>query len=110
MSRIYIAGPMSGYPGMNFDAFNKKAAELRKNYKLVVNPVDINPNPDADWSDCMDADLDALSECTHIYLLKGWSKSKGARIEYKVAKILGLTIHSEDYEEYARFEMKRGKF
>lgn len=107
MSRCYIAGPMTGYPNMNFDAFNKKAKELRKVFKLVVNPVDINPNPDADWSDCMDYDLDALSQCTHIYLLQGWSKSKGARIEYKVATILGLEIQYDDYNEWVWFHHQR---
>lgn len=92
---IYIAGPMSGYPGMNFDNFNRVAAFLRSKGETVVNPAEINPDLDADWSDCMDADIDALFDCVAIYMLTGWEKSKGARIEHRIAVNRGIDIEYE---------------
>ena len=37
--KVYIAGPMSGYPDMNGPAFDKKADELRAQGYEVVNPA-----------------------------------------------------------------------
>ena len=93
---IYIAGPMNGYPGMNFDAFHKAAFNLRAAGFTVINPAELNPDVNADWSDCMDVDIDAVFECDAIYMLKGWEKSKGARIEYRIAKNRGMEIIYED--------------
>ncbi|MES2287624.1 MAG: DUF4406 domain-containing protein [Bacteroidota bacterium] len=44
------------------------------------------------WNAYMDVDLGAVLRCDGIYMLKGWGESKGARIEYSVAKEMGLTI------------------
>lgn len=92
---IYIAGPMNGYPGMNFSNFHRVAEWLRSQGEVVINPAEINPDPNADWSDCMDLDIDALFECVGIYMLKGWEKSKGARIEHRIALNRGIGIEYE---------------
>lgn len=36
--------------------------------------------------------FEALKECTHIYMLKDWKQSKGAKMEHDFAKQNGLTI------------------
>lgn len=91
MKRIaYISGPMTGKPDLNFPAFNRAAADMRSLGFQVVNPVDINPDPTAKWKDCMVADIRALLDCTHIVMLPGWEKSKGARLEFDVAIALEM--------------------
>lgn len=95
MKRIYIAGPMTGYPDMNFPAFNQAAETLRYNDWEIINPVDINPDPKADWLGCMRKDIKALCDCDAIYLLNGWEKSEGANAEYQVARILKLKVYFE---------------
>src|SRR5690625_1287051 len=40
--------------------------------------------------------LEALKECTHIYMLKDWKDSPGARIEHEWAKNNGLEIIYEE--------------
>ena len=40
----------------------------------------------------VDEELDALEECSHIFLLDGWEKSVGARNEVLAALELGLKI------------------
>jgi hypothetical protein len=90
--RIYISGPMSGLPNLNFPAFNRAAVRLRNLRWEVVNPVEINPDLDADWLDCIAADVIAMKGCTAICMLPEWMTSYGARIEHLVAQKLGLEV------------------
>lgn len=92
----YIAGPMRGHPELNFPKFNKWAKIIREVWnEEAVNPVDINPNPDADYNECMRADIKALCDCDGIFLLSGWDDSEGANAEYQVARILKLKVDFE---------------
>lgn len=90
--RIYISGPMSGIPRLNFPMFNRTAVRLRNMRWEVINPVEINPDETANWLDCIAADLRAMEGCTAICMLPGWEASFGARIEHLVAQKLGLEI------------------
>lgn len=96
MSRIYIAGPMTGYLDLNFPAFHFEAQRLRGEGYEVVNPAEINPDPGAEWSDCMRADIRELMTCDSIFMLQGWENSRGARLEHHIALSLGMRI------QYAR--------
>lgn len=97
--KIYLAGPMTGYPDWNVHAFNKKAAELRALGHLVFSPaeVDLPLVPGGELSStlrealyqdtkfiCLEADM--------VVLLPGWEKSHGARAEQALAVALGLEI------------------
>ena len=88
--RVYLAGPMSGIEALNFPAFHKAAASLRASGYDVVNPAEINSDPNAGWNACMRADIAQLVTCDRIALLPGWEKSKGARLEKHIATELGM--------------------
>lgn len=90
--RVYIAGPMSGYPELNFPAFRVEAAALRAVGLDVVNPAEINVDPSTGWSACMRADIAQLVTCDRIHLLPGWSRSKGASLEHHIGRALGLLV------------------
>ena len=90
--RIYISGPMSGLPRLNWPLFNRTAVRLRNLRWDVVNPVAINNDPEADWLDCIIADIRAMQGCTAICMLPGWETSFGARIEHLVAQRLGMQV------------------
>lgn len=92
MIKIYISGPMTGLPGLNFKAFNKAAKKLRAMGLDVVNPAEINPDPKADYHQCLRADIRALCDCTHLVLLDGWENSNGAHLELHLAHRLGLKV------------------
>lgn len=92
MKKIYIAGPMSGLPGLNFEAFRAEAAHLRTQGLQVVNPAEINPDVSAKWEDCMRADIAQLVTCDGIHLLPGWEKSRGATLEHHIASALGMAV------------------
>jgi Domain of unknown function (DUF4406) len=92
---------MTGYPQLNFPAFDKEAERLRKTGASVCNPCDIfrtmgvNPdNPpvmDRDLiATCVVKSLSALASCDRIRFLEGWSQSSGARIEAMAARLLNI--------------------
>lgn len=91
--RIYIAGPMTGLPGLNFRAFHDTAAALRAEGHDAVNPAEINPDPKASWIACMKADIGQLVTCDAILLLPGWINSRGARLEFHIAVSLDLPVY-----------------
>ncbi len=92
MKRIYLSGPMTGHPGNNFPAFHAEAARLTALGYDVVNPADINPDPETTWHECMRNDLKALLDCDCMALLDGWQKSAGAHLEMHVAHRVGMEI------------------
>lgn len=92
MKRIYIAGPMTGLPELNFPAFHAAAAALRAQGHHVENPAEINADPKAQWLDCMRMDIARLVMCDAVYMLPGWQNSRGALVEYGLAVGLGLQV------------------
>jgi len=100
--KIYVAGPMSGYPEHNFPAFHAAADKLRKLGHEVVNPAELNLGLQDDWKACMKEDIRQLMECDAVYMLRGWPASKGALLEHRIAQDFGMTILQEyDYQVFA---------
>jgi len=91
--RLYLAGPMSGYPELNFPTFHAEAKRLRGLGFRIVNPAEINADSGADWLSCMRADIKQLVDCDGIALLPGWERSRGANIEQGIARGLGLRVY-----------------
>jgi|SRR5882672_5875464 len=103
MSKFYLAGPMSGYPRSNFDAFDHAAKILRGRGHEVISPADLDralgidpDNPEStkgvDWSEVMRADLRHVLDCDGIVMLPGWEKSNGACLERTVAESTGRIV------------------
>ncbi len=90
--RVYISGPMSGLPELNFPAFHAAAAVLRAKGLDVVNPAEINAEHPGQWESCMKADIKALCDCDALVMLPGWERSKGAHLEVHLAHRLGMQI------------------
>lgn len=92
MTVIYISGPMTGMPALNFPAFNRAAAALRAEGYTVVNPAELDAQDigPLTWEGYMRRDIRALMDCTHIYFLPGWQKSRGAMLEAHIADALGM--------------------
>lgn len=90
--RIYISGPMSGLPELNFPAFHAAAAALRAKGFDVVNPAEINAEHPGRWESCMKADIKALCDCDALVMLPGWERSNGAHLEVHLAHRLGMQI------------------
>lgn len=82
--KVYLAGPMTGYPEKNYPAFMRMAKRLRKRGHKVINPAELN-GPEVSWEAAMHVNLAALQSCEAVYVLPGWERSKGALIEVAFA-------------------------
>ena len=109
MPKIYLSGPMTGIKHYNAPAFNDAEMLFRAyNWNDIINPIKLDdPDPYTEehrtgvW-ECkhrnryLRRDLmllaDPQSKITHIYMLQGWEKSRGARLEKKIAEELGLHV------------------
>lgn len=90
--RIYISGPMTGLPDLNFPAFHDAAELLKAAGYDVVNPATLNPDPATPWAQCMRVDIKALCDCDAVAVLPGWDKSRGAMLELDIARRLEMQI------------------
>lgn len=113
MNKIYIAGPMSGYPEFNFPAFNKAESILKCAYE-VFNPAKKDLEQDLDKEAYAQGDKDLAQktgfdfreaylwdvarviESNAIYMLPGWQYSPGASGEHAVA--VAMKHHFPSYE------------
>ncbi|WP_153135155.1 DUF4406 domain-containing protein [Paraburkholderia agricolaris] len=90
--KLYLAGPMTGYPELNFPLFHAEAARLRALGFEIVNPAELNDGNDDDWLACMRVDIKAAVDCDGVALLPGWEHSRGAPIEHRLLRDLGLRV------------------
>lgn len=109
--KIYVAGPMRGYPEFNFPAFKTATYTLRREGHTVFSPAERDEEIHGeDFSkqfktgDIAQATEQGFSlrralgddlawicrEADAIYMLKGWEDSSGAMAEWMTAKALGL--------------------
>lgn len=91
--KLYLAGPMRGYPEFNFPVFHAAAKWLRGQGHEVFNPAEEDRGGenlreifarDTSWI-CGYAD--------GLALLQGWHNSKGAKAELALAQALGLRAY-----------------
>lgn len=106
MTKIYIAGPMTGYKDWNFPAFFEAEEQLLKLGYEVINPAHNDgptielalesagspERPNHTWAYYMKRDLPHVLEVDMLCVLPGWQKSKGASLEVAVSKAIGLPL------------------
>lgn len=115
IKKIYIAGPMSGYPEFNFPAFFRAQASFETDGWIVFNPAnkqgeeavvkhssfgegDDKALLKSGWSfrEAYKWDTDRVIDADAIYMLKGWEASPGARGEHAVA--MAMKTKYPEYE------------
>lgn len=107
--KVYVAGPMRGYPEFNFPAFDDAAAKLRALGHEVFSPAErdrehfgatVNESATGDLRDIkvpfdlretLRADLDWITmHADAVVVLPGWEGSKGATAETATARAINL--------------------
>lgn len=102
--RVYIAGPMRGYPQFNFPLFAAVTKLWRELGWDVVSPAEEDvkhdgvdplqgPTSELPFSHYMHRDIQILLGVDAIAFLPAWENSRGARIEYVVGKALDLKMY-----------------
>lgn len=131
MTKVYLAGPMSGIPKFNFPAFFAAAEDLRdtRNFE-VVSPAEIDNEEDkgaalksADgdvndrtvvtktWGYFLARDVKLLADTgiEGIVFLPGWEKSKGAKLEAYVGLLQNFKFWDYVAGPYGPVRLVRSK-
>lgn len=102
---IYISGPITIDPENWRTHFADAEEFLRSKYPTaeIINPLELENDPNYieaqehlngtdlyNW--VMRRDIRLVTQCTHIYALKGWERSPGARLEINVGTTLGCDV------------------
>ena len=99
-SKIYLSGPITGT-----EDFMVRFAEAEEKLSAkgfnVVNPAKENAAlpKDTTWKGYMGESLKLLCGCDAIYMMRNWTRSMGANVEYSVARQIGLVVFIEGEEE-----------
>ena len=91
---VYIAGPITGMPNLNNEAFAEAAATLRAKGYEAINPQELHEGAtDHTWEGYMCRDIPHLCKADIVAKLHGWEASNGAFLEVTLANQLKkLTI------------------
>lgn len=89
---LYIIGPVTGIDNGNLPRFTRARIALEgAGYEADI-PHDHVPH-DAEWNDAMKASIKRLLDADGVALLPGWHDSKGASLEYDVARRVGIPAY-----------------
>jgi hypothetical protein len=90
-TRIYIAGKVTGDAGYMRKFARASTSLMDAGYRRVINPA-VLIDPDTDWNTAMKKLLPIMLECDGVALLSDWRESRGARIEGRVAREVGIPV------------------
>jgi len=99
MKRIFISGKITGLSREEAgDNFYNVEAKFRAEGHECFNPIRMADKVgwNLPYNYYMSECLKELPYCDAIYMIKNWRESRGAKIEYMVAKQLGLDIMYEE--------------
>lgn len=88
---LYVCGPMSGLPELNFGAFFEAEKKLRDAGYEVLNPADrAGRTPDMPWEWYLRRCIKDVADADGVAWLYGWSESRGAMLEMHIARTLQM--------------------
>lgn len=104
MRKIYVSGKIGNLPRSVWEMKFLRIKNLLANkYDEVVTPSEICKKVEkefgvVDYATYLAADIVTISECSHIFMMKDWRKSPGAKVERAYAKACGIKVVYERWE------------
>lgn len=104
--RVYVSGPMTGYPDENYPAFAAASKELRAIGYAVCNPCEttdiLKEGGPMTHADYLRFDFARVLEADFLVALDGWEQSLGALSEILMAVRMDVKVWRwstfEDYD------------
>jgi len=101
LKRVYISGPISGHDYEECKRKFKKIQELLEtNGFETFNPMENGLPPESSTAQHMRRDLAELTNEQRpydtIYMMSGWTHSKGCKTEFDCATAMGMNFIFED--------------
>lgn len=97
--KIYISGPISGHDiNERREVFKTASVVLQSLGYDPVDPIyfaDLHPE-DVTTHSHMKRDIHLLLQCDAIFMMRGWTHSKGCKVEFDVATAIGLPVYFEE--------------
>jgi hypothetical protein len=102
--KVYISGPMTGFPEYNFPAFLDAEAQLRDLDHEVLSPAryslelgfdpqfSLESQPEFSRRECLRWCVSAVLDSERVVTLLGWEYSLGARAEVTIAQAAGIMV------------------
>lgn len=100
-NRVYIAGKVTGLDTVTYtNMFNAAKNSLEKIFDYeIVNPILLG-SEQYTWEENMKFCIQELLQCDMVVFIPGWRSpegiSKGASLEYAIAKALGYKLYEFD--------------
>ena len=96
--KMYISGPISGIDKLlAFERFREASEVVKLAGWTPINPMAME-SFELSWSTYMQIAIDLLKsgEIDGVYMLRGWMHSRGAAIEWILARRLEIPIYYQD--------------
>lgn len=99
--KVYISGPITGTKDY-MSRFSTAHLSLARQGYSVVNPAMVNAMlpEDTTYDEYMAMSFAMLDMCDSVYMLDGWEKSKGAKMEFERDVKNGLNIIYQTMPEW----------
>lgn len=111
IQKCYLSGGMTGIKDFNFPAFNSLAGRLEAKGIKVFNPAEKGSvDTSRPWTTMMKIAITEMMKTDKVVVLPGWQKSKGALIEVKLAKSLGMEVIEESGKPIKGFDIWIGNW
>jgi hypothetical protein len=92
-TKLYIAGPMTGHKDFNFPEFHAASEALRAAGYVVLNPASMHTHTDKPWDWYMKSAITLMMQGDAVFMLRGWTTSRGAKIEWRLAQDIGMATY-----------------
>jgi len=96
--KVYVAGPITGWPDKNRPAFEKAEVELGSLGHEVYTPFMHEGGGDLPYEEYLKLGLILMLSCDGVAMLPEWHTSTGATIEHDLAE--KVRMHVLDLSEW----------